>query len=147
MESFCVAVTVSAATSKGTLREYSVVDALKAGDSSASATLSAFKVASEEPDLLIVVDPDEPDEPEELEPDEPDVPVEPEEAADMVLETEVLPGFPVPSETINEFALTVNVVPADNELLTTKVIVKTVTEPDTRLALSSGTQINLPFEE
>ena len=54
MESFCVAVMVSAATSNGTLTEYSVVLALKAGESSASATLSALRVASEEPDFVVV---------------------------------------------------------------------------------------------
>ena len=36
-----------------------MVLALKAGESSASATLSAFRVASEEPDLLIVFVPEE----------------------------------------------------------------------------------------
>ena len=57
--SFEVAVIVRAAISKGTLTAYSVVLALKAGESSASATLSAFRVASEEPDLLIVFVPEE----------------------------------------------------------------------------------------
>jgi hypothetical protein len=59
---------------------------------------------------LIVVDPDEPDEPEELDPDEPDVPVEPEEAADMVWKRKYFRGFLCLLKTINEFALTVNVV-------------------------------------
>ena len=53
---------VNAATSNGTFTAYSVVLALKAGESSASATLSAFRVASEEPDLLMVFVPEEPEE-------------------------------------------------------------------------------------